>query len=181
MSTIESVLITGANIGLGKDTARQLALRNEVKKIYLAGRNPDKVAAAKQDLEQQTGRKIFESVIVDTTDFDSIRAVVDSLPGIDALVMNAGGVGGKTPMDMTKDGVTYSFGVNVLGHALLLESLLAQGKLGKVAVFVSSEATRGVRKMAMKAPVFNSQSVDEFASVTDGSLWSRADPMVVYG
>jgi short-subunit dehydrogenase len=56
----ESVLITGANIGLGKETARQLALRKETKKVILFCRNQAKAESAKKDLETQTGRKIFE-------------------------------------------------------------------------------------------------------------------------
>ena len=64
MPTITSVLITGANIGLGRESARQLALRDEVEKIYLAGRNPEKLYAARDSLEQETGRSIFETVIL---------------------------------------------------------------------------------------------------------------------
>ncbi len=55
----ESILITGANIGLGKETARQLALKTETKKIILFCRNAAKAESAKKDLEQQTGKKIF--------------------------------------------------------------------------------------------------------------------------
>jgi NAD(P)-dependent dehydrogenase (short-subunit alcohol dehydrogenase family) len=40
------VLITGANAGIGKDVARQLALRPDVARIYLACRNPDRAATA---------------------------------------------------------------------------------------------------------------------------------------
>ncbi len=36
MSAITSVLITGANVGLGRESARQLALRDEVEKIYVS-------------------------------------------------------------------------------------------------------------------------------------------------
>ena len=59
----ESILITGANIGLGKETARQLALRKETKKVILFCRNQAKAEAAKKDLEAETGKKIFEIII----------------------------------------------------------------------------------------------------------------------
>ncbi|MFT4735570.1 MAG: NAD(P)-dependent dehydrogenase (short-subunit alcohol dehydrogenase family), partial [Arcticibacterium sp.] len=52
----KSILITGANSGLGKDTARQLGLIKETEKIYLACRNELKAKAAKADLEKTTGR-----------------------------------------------------------------------------------------------------------------------------
>lgn len=61
----KSIMITGANVGLGKETARQLAFVDGTEKIYLACRNPKKADAAKMDLERSTGRTIFEIVIMD--------------------------------------------------------------------------------------------------------------------
>jgi NAD(P)-dependent dehydrogenase (short-subunit alcohol dehydrogenase family) len=46
----KSILITGANSGLGKDTARQLGLIKETEKIYLACRSETKAKAAVADL-----------------------------------------------------------------------------------------------------------------------------------
>ena len=58
MSTLpgKTVLITGANAGIGKDVARQLALRPEIARIYLACRNRDRATTAKAELEAETGR-----------------------------------------------------------------------------------------------------------------------------
>jgi NAD(P)-dependent dehydrogenase (short-subunit alcohol dehydrogenase family) len=58
----KSVLITGANTGLGKELARQLALRADFDMIYLACRNPTKAAAAQQDLTAVTGRTSIRCV-----------------------------------------------------------------------------------------------------------------------
>ena len=41
-SSIRSVLITGANAGIGKEVARQMALRPGVERVYLACRNEEK-------------------------------------------------------------------------------------------------------------------------------------------
>src|ERR1700690_3478151 len=90
--------------------------------------------------------------------------------------MNAGGIGGKTPMDLTADGATYVFASNVLGHAVLLEALLAEDRLGEVAVYAGSEAARGVPKMRMKRPSFVSTSADELATVIDGSYFADRKP-----
>ena len=70
----KTVLITGANAGIGKDVARQLALRPDFKRIYLACRNQDRATAAKAELEAATGRSIFDIIFMDVADLDSVRA-----------------------------------------------------------------------------------------------------------
>src|SRR6201985_1664787 len=173
MSTTQekTVLITGANAGLGKDIARQLALRPEFAHIYLVCRNRDKAIAARTELEAATGRRIFDIVLMDVANLDSVRAGLAGISGsVDALVMNAGVIGPKT-MDLTVDGVTTVFATNVLGHVVLLEGLLVEDRLGEVAVLAGSEAVRGVPKLRMKGPSWVSHSADEFATVIDGSFF----------
>src|SRR5271169_1862226 len=173
----KAVLITGANAGIGKEVARQLALRPEMARIYLACRNQDRATAAKAELEAVTGRHIFDIILMDVADPGSVRAGLAAIDGsLDALVMNAGVIGGKTPMDLTADGVTTLFATNVLGHVVLLEGLLAEDRLGEVAVFAGSEAVRGVPKLRMKGPSFVSTSADELATVIDGSYFASRKP-----
>jgi NAD(P)-dependent dehydrogenase (short-subunit alcohol dehydrogenase family) len=175
----KTALITGANVGIGKDVARQLASRPEIARIYLACRNRGRAEAAKAELEATTGRTIFDIVLMDVSDPGSVRAGLAGTDGsIDALVMNAGGMGGKTPMDVTPDGATYMFASNVLGHVVLLETLLAEDRLGEVAVFAGSEAARGLPKMGFKRPSFVSKSADELATVIDGSFFAGRKPDV---
>ena len=51
------VLVTGANSGLGKDAVRQLALRDNVEKVFLASRNKTKGEAALKDLSERLDKK----------------------------------------------------------------------------------------------------------------------------
>jgi len=170
---VKTVLITGANAGIGKDVARQLALRPETARIYLACRNRDRASEAKAELEAKTGRTIFEIVLMDVAEPGSVRAALAGIDGsLDALVMNAGGVGGRTPTALTSHGVTTVFAVNLLGHAVLLDTLLAEDRLGEVAVYAGSEAARGVPKFGMKRPSFASTSADELATVINGSYFT---------
>jgi len=179
----KSILITGANGGLGKESARQLALIKGTEKVYLACRNLDKAQEAKQSLEKSTGKTFFEIVIMDVSNPKSVRSAVAELKEpIDALIMNAGGMGGKSPMDATSDGVTSLFAANVLGHAVLLDELIKEKKLNKVALYAGSEGARGVEDMGMNRPDLKTSSEDEFATVIDGTFFDeQTDPMEAYG
>lgn len=178
-----TVMITGANAGIGKDTARQLALIKDTQKIYLACRNLDKARAAKAELEEATGRTIFEILIMDVSKPESVKSAVGRLDtAVDALVMNAGGTGGKTPEQLTKEGVTQLTASNLLGHVVLVDELLKNKKLNNVALFASSEAARGIKKMGMLRPELKESSVEEFISVLNGSKFGKEfDAFQVYG
>lgn len=177
-------LITGANTGLGKDAARQLAGRADVDSIYLACRDQTKAQAAQADLQRITGRSVFEVLIMDTADVASVRAALNTVERpLRAVLLNAGGTGGPTPMARTGEGTTAIFASNVLGHVVLLEGLLDKGLLTSAAVLTGSEAARGVPKLRMKRPTFANRSVEEFTSVIDGSFFRgrKVDPMLAYG
>jgi NAD(P)-dependent dehydrogenase (short-subunit alcohol dehydrogenase family) len=177
-------LITGANAGLGKDVARQLALRADVDSIVLACRDQAKAKAAQADLERITGRPVFDVLTMDTADLASVRAALTTIDRpLQAVLLNAGGTGGPRPMARTAEGATTIFASNVLGHAALLEGLLDAGLLTSTAVLTGSEAARGVPKLRMKRPTFAARSVEEFVSVIDGSFFQsrKVDPMLAYG
>ena len=180
---IKSVLITGANAGLGKECARQLGTQPETTKVYLGCRNPERAEAAKLELEETTGRKVFEIIIVDVSSPDSVRAAVEAIPEpIDALVMNAGGMGGTDPGQLTESGAIQLFATNLLGHTILLEELLAAKKLTQVALFAGTEAARGIPTMRMKRPTLETSSVDDFVSICDGTFFPQpVEAMVAYG
>ena len=61
-------LITGANAGIGKEVARQLATTGRYRRIYLACRNRTKASAAQAELQAATGKAIFEVLLLDVSD-----------------------------------------------------------------------------------------------------------------
>lgn len=180
---IKTVLITGANAGLGKEAAKQLALTPNIEKIVLACRNPEKGLAAIQELEQLTQKYVFELLTMDVSDLHSVRNAVKKLPfTVDALIMNAGGTGGKQFAEKTLDGVSQIFAVNLFGHTVLTQELIAADKLKQVALYAGSEAARGVEEMGMKRPNLPTSSESEFASIIDGSFFGKvSDATIPYG
>ncbi|MFJ3942005.1 SDR family NAD(P)-dependent oxidoreductase [Streptomyces griseoaurantiacus] len=116
-------IVTGANTGLGFETARALAARGA--HVVLAVRNVEK---GRQAADRIDGR--VDVQVLDLTSLDSIRSAAAELraahPRIDLLINNAGVM--YTPRETTVDGFELQFATNHLGHfaltGLLLDRLL---------------------------------------------------------
>jgi NAD(P)-dependent dehydrogenase (short-subunit alcohol dehydrogenase family) len=96
-------LVTGANRGIGREVARQLADRGY--EVLLSARDREKAAAAAAEIERDT-RGVVRALELDVADENSIRAAAEQIarePGrLDVLVNNAGigtdwGVSGTAP------------------------------------------------------------------------------------
>ena len=72
-------MITGANVGIGKEVARQLALSGQYGKIILACRNRSKADLAKKELQTATGKAIFAVTVMDVSDPASVRTALAAL------------------------------------------------------------------------------------------------------
>ena len=124
-----TVLITGANTGLGLASARALAAKGA--RVLLACRDQTKGEAAVDDVALHATGPAPELVTVDLADLESIRSAVagldDGLDHLDVLVNNAGVM--ATPRRTTAQGFELQIGTNHLGHfaltGLLLPTLLA--------------------------------------------------------
>ncbi|RME42318.1 MAG: SDR family NAD(P)-dependent oxidoreductase [Deltaproteobacteria bacterium] len=173
--TPSSILITGANSGLGFEAARQFALRDGVSKVVLACRNEARAQDALRRLEELTGKKIFEILIVDVGDLESCRKAAEDLrTTVDGIILNAGGGGGTDPTKLTEDGVMYIFAINVLGHVYLTDLLMKNGKLpkGGSVMYVASFAARGAREVGAAKPPIADGSIDEWTSIVNGTKFS---------
>jgi NAD(P)-dependent dehydrogenase (short-subunit alcohol dehydrogenase family) len=122
--TGRTAVITGANTGLGYETARALAGRGA--HVVLAVRNVDKGKAAADLIARRYPGADVSVQELDLTSLASVHAAADALKGthhrIDLLVNNAGVM--MTPKSTTKDGFELQFGTNHLGHFALTGHLL---------------------------------------------------------
>ena len=123
-----TAVITGANTGLGYETAAELAARGA--HVVLAVRNLDKGKAAADLIARRHPGAQVTLQELDLSSLESVREAAAQLraahDGIDLLINNAGVM--WTPKSTTKDGFELQFGTNHLGHfaftGLLLDRLL---------------------------------------------------------
>jgi NAD(P)-dependent dehydrogenase (short-subunit alcohol dehydrogenase family) len=127
-----SVVITGANSGIGRSAARALAGAHA--RVVLAVRDLEKGKAAAATMSGET-----EVRELDLASLASVRAFAAGWQGdIDLLINNAGVM--TPPLTRTADGFELQFGTNHLGH-FALTNLLLQHVVGRV-VTVSSTGHR---------------------------------------
>lgn len=126
--TGRSVVVTGANSGLGLITARELARVGA--KVIVAVRNLDKGTAAAATM---TGGTV-EVRKLDLQDLASVHEFADTVETVDVLVNNAGIM--AVPLSRTADGFESQIGTNHLGHFALTNLLLP--KVSDRVVTVSS-------------------------------------------
>ena len=117
-------VVTGSNIGIGKETAVGLASQGAT--TVLACRNQEKAAAAAEEVKRRSGSDDVHVVALDLGDLASVAdcasAIADGFPRLDVLVNNAGGI--WTERRLTAQGFEQTFGVNHLGHFYLTGLLL---------------------------------------------------------
>ncbi|KAF4432126.1 hypothetical protein F53441_13845 [Fusarium austroafricanum] len=119
------ILITGANTGLGKATAIELA-KHSPAHVYMTSRNSTKGNAALEEAQKAASEGTKVSLLeLDLSSFESIKAAAAEFlrreDRLDVLLLNAGIMG--APPTLTKDGNEMHIGTNHLGHALLLKLL----------------------------------------------------------
>ncbi|HET6311595.1 MAG TPA: oxidoreductase [Candidatus Nitrosotalea sp.] len=140
-----TAIVTGANIGLGRIVARELARHGA--KVILASRDSAKGTEAARAITAAFPSSNVEAARLDLADLSSIRAFADRIGAgndqIDLLINNAGVM--AAPYKRTVDGFELQLGTNHLGHFALtglLLPLLYERPDARV-VTVSSQNHRG--------------------------------------
>jgi NAD(P)-dependent dehydrogenase (short-subunit alcohol dehydrogenase family) len=148
-------IVTGANSGLGYDTAAVLAAKGA--HVVLAVRNLDKGNEAVDRIRKASPNAVVALQELDLTSLDSVGKAADELraahPRIDLLINNAG-VMYVPKRETTKDGFEMQFGTNHLGHFALTGQLLDNivAVEGSRVVTVSSFGHRIIAKIHFDDP-----------------------------
>lgn len=158
MEVNKTVIVTGGNSGLGLECAKVLG-RTGGWHVVIASRNLARVSDAVAQLKQETGWQSFSGMALDLASFASVRAFVESfgatdLPPLHGIICNAGVTLMKNRK--TEDGVDFTFGVNHLGHYLMVQLLTPLLQEPGRVIFVSSGTHvpehRLARNMGVPAP-----------------------------
>ncbi|XP_063702276.1 retinol dehydrogenase 13-like [Culicoides brevitarsis] len=122
------VVITGANTGIGKETAKELAKRGA--HVYMACRSMKRCEAARDEILLASKNPNVHCRECDLASFASIKEFAkkfkEEQPKLDILINNGGVM--RCPRMFTREGIELQIGVNHFGHFLLTTLLLDQLK-----------------------------------------------------
>jgi retinol dehydrogenase-12 len=161
-------LVTGANTGIGRVTARELAKQGA--KVFVACRSLDRTQAVLDEINALAGAGAAEWLELDLGDFDSIRACAKAFlargQALHLLINNAGVAGAR---GLSKSGFEVAFGVNHVGHFLLTRLLTDHIKSSAPAriVTVASRAHRmakGIDFDAVRQATRSLSAIPEYAT-----------------
>lgn len=164
----KTFIVTGANTGIGKITALELARHNA--HVILACRSRKKTEEVIADIVRETGNKDVEYIELDLGDLASVRKCGEALAArgkpIHGLINNAGLAGSR---GQTKDGFEIQFGTNHLGHYLFTRLLLDRLKEAKGAriVNVSSKSHYSAKSIPwdkLQSKTRTLTALDEYAA-----------------
>lgn len=140
-------MVTGANAGIGKETALELARRGAT--VVMVSRSPERGEAARAEIVAAAGNNRVDLLIADLSSQTSTRQMVeefrDRYQHLNVLVNNAGVY--LTERQESADGLEVTFATNHLGYflpTLLLWDHLVAGGPARV-INVSSDAHRGAK------------------------------------
>lgn len=142
---MKTAIVTGANSGIGKETAHSLAMNGY--RLVMICRNQEKAAAARQDIINETGNEQVDILLCDLSSMKDVKATAekirDSYSEIDRLVNNAGILPDGERRE-TEEGLELTFAVNHMAYFLLTRELmpLLESTPKSRVINVASDASR---------------------------------------
>ena len=178
-----TLVITGANTGIGRANAIALAERG-IGRLIIAARSLERTAEVLAEVRRRNPEGTVELVALDVSDLASVRRAADEIlakdVAIDVLVNNAGVAGVR---GQTKDGFELAFGTNHVGHYLWTEKLLPlvkRAKQGRIVIVASDShyQAKGIDWDAVRRPsatisAYPEYCVSKLANVLHASELAR--------
>ncbi|KAG8739944.1 hypothetical protein FRC10_004971 [Ceratobasidium sp. 414] len=179
----KSIVITGANSGIGFESARLLAGMGA--RVVLACRNATKAQEAKEKIIAATGNSLVEVEVLDCASFDSVRAFVDrwdkrESKQVDVLINNAEGAV-YTSLSVTGDGFEQDYQSNHLSHVLLATLLLNRGHMASDARIVSVSTGAFFSSDPLDRRNTDGKDIMTRYNNKPGACYSFKDAMQLYG
>lgn len=133
----KTVLVTGASSGIGRTTAIECSKMGA--SVIITARNEERLKATLESLSTESGQT-HQMVLADLSSEEGVNALVDELPHLDGVSLNAGIVKTLPVKFINKDDLTEVLNVNMMGPILLAQRLLKKKKItrGSSVVFTSS-------------------------------------------
>ncbi|MEM7687810.1 MAG: SDR family NAD(P)-dependent oxidoreductase [Pseudomonadota bacterium] len=167
--TGKTVFITGANSGLGLESARAMAARGA--HVIMAGRDPAKLDTAFSEITALVPSAKLETILCDLASLDAVRACAAEankrFDRIDVLINNAAVM--ACPLDHTEDGFELQFGTNHLGHFALTKGLMplvlkGAGTPGSGRIVNLSSRGHQITPVNLEDPNFENREYNEWLS-----------------
>ncbi len=167
-------IVTGANSGIGKATAKQLAILDF--HVIMVVRNEEKGRKALEEIKTEIGKNSFELMLCDFASQKSIHDFVkkfkEKYVRLDVLINNHGVIPSKK--SLTEDGIESAFAINHLGYFLLTNLLLDVIKASSPAriINVCSGSYAAIRKIRLDDYNFDKRRYSWFKAYSETKLYN---------
>lgn len=137
----KTILVTGASSGIGRQTAIECSKIGA--NIVITARNEKRLSETLAALDTSNGQN-HQMVIADLSSQEGVNALVDALPELNGVSLNAGIVKTLPVKFINNDDLQEVLNVNMMGPVLLTQCLLKKKKIGKGASVVFTSSIGGV-------------------------------------
>lgn len=137
----KTILVTGASSGIGKQTAIECAKMGA--NVIITARNEERLKATMLSLSTENGQK-HQMVIADLSGQDGVNFLVEQLPVLDGVSLNAGIVKTLPIKFINSEDLGQVLNTNMIGPVLLTQRLLKKKKIGRGSSVVFTSSIGGV-------------------------------------
>ncbi len=165
----KTVCVTGANSGLGQESARAMAAKGA--HVVMIGRDAAKLAAAEAEIKADNPEANLETLVCDLGSLESVRGGAaeanERFEKIDLLINNAAVM--ACPLGRTSDGFELQFGTNHIGHFALTKGLMplivkGAGQPGSGRIVNLSSRGHHIAPVDLEDPNYESRDYNEWQS-----------------